>query len=424
MGALLVIGAGGMVHCPAGKGMSSISTGGRRQLIHDNSPVPSGPQGIATACLLLLFAGLACSGATTPAGPAKTITIAVDLPLTGNEKRAGQTTLNGINFFVHRHQTLDGFNILVDARDDATAVGQDTARGVQNLKAFIANPNVLAVIGPFDSNVARAEIPVANPAHLAMVSPTTSSRCLTKEPFLPLALNPARTAIGCKVAGLPGPADLRPGGPNNYFRLSTTDELQGPAAADYASSRLHLVRIAVLSDREAYGQGLAESFTARFTKLRGNVVDRQELDLSNADGVTAFLQRARRDGAQAVYFGGTSANGGCTPRSQMAAVFPPGDATPFFGGDGIALDPLCVRDAGSNVAGIYATVPAIDAERLDSAQPVIAAFKTEFARPRDFGPFTLAAYDAAGVIYDALDRAIKASGGSFPVRGDLVTQLA
>src|SRR3982074_1973201 len=123
--------------------MSSISTGGRRQFIHDNSPVPSALKGTAAACLLLVLAGSACSGSSGPDAPAKTITIGVDLPLTGNQRRAGQTTLNGINFYVPRHQALDGFNIVVDARDDASAVAQDVARGLQNLKAFIANPDVL-----------------------------------------------------------------------------------------------------------------------------------------------------------------------------------------------------------------------------------------------------------------------------------------
>jgi branched-chain amino acid transport system substrate-binding protein len=404
--------------------MSSISTGGRRQFIHDNSPVPAAIKGTAAACLLLLLGGSACSGTSGPTAPAKTITIGVDLPLTGNEKRAGQTTLNGVNFFVHRHQILDGFNIVVDARDDAGAVGQDASHGLQNLKAFIANPNILAVIGPFSSNVARAEIPVANPAHLALISPVTSSRCLTKEPFLPMALNPMRTAIACKAAGLPSPADLRPAGTNNYFRLSTTDDLQGPAAADYASRGLHLLKVAVLSDREAYGQGLANGFTSRFNKLGGTVVDHQDLDPSNAAGVAAFLKQAKQDGAQGVYFGGTSANSGCSVRSLMSAAFAPGDATPFIGGDGIALDPACVRDAGANVAGIYATVPAVDAELLESAKPVISAFKTEYGRPRDLGPYTLAAYDATAVVYDAIDRAIKAAGGGIPMRGDIVTQLA
>jgi len=111
-------------------------------------------------------------------------------------------------------------------------------------------------------------------------------------------------------------------------------------------------------------------------------------------------------------------------RSQMAGVFEIGDAAPFLGGDGIALDPACVHDAGTNVTGIYATVPAVDAERIDTAKPVIQAFKTDYGRPRDFGPFTIAAYDATGVVYDAFDRAIKAAGGSIPLRDDVVAQLA
>ena len=400
--------------------MTSISTASRPQFIHDNHPVPSVFKGTAAAWLALLLAGAACTGGGQPAAPTKTITIGVDLPLTGAEQRAGLSTLNGVNFFVRHHQTLDGYTIVVDARDDAVS-GPST--GLQNIKAFIANPHVLAMIGPFDSSLARAEIPAANPAYLAMVSPATGNRCLTKEPFLPVALNPLRTVITCKAAGLPSPADLRPTGVNNYFRLSTTDDLQGPAAADYAARRLHLLRFAVLSDREAYGQGLANSFASRFNKLGGTIVDRQDLDPSNTADVAAFLQRAKRDGAQGLYFGGTSSNMGCTVRSQMAGVFDAGNAAPFFGGDGIALDPACVRDAGTNVTGIYATVPAVDAERLDSAKPVMQAFKTDFGRPRDFGPFTLAAYDATGVVYDALDRAIKAAGGSTPTRDAVVAQL-
>ena len=354
----------------------------------------------------------------------KTITIGVDLPLTGAEQRAGLSTLNGVRFFVQRHQTLDGFTITVDARDDAGKTGRDPSQGDANLQAFIANPQVLAMIGPFDSNIARAQIPVANRAHLAMVSPTTSSRCLTKEPFLPAGLNPSRTAIACKAAGLPSPGDLRPTKVNNYFRLSTTDDLQGAAAADYASKGLHLHRFALVSDNEAYGQGLADSFAARFTQLGGTVVASQEVDPAKPLDLTRFLEQAKNSGAQGLYYGGTSATGGCVVRAQMAGIFGAGEATPFFGGDGIALDPTCVRDAGGNAAGIYATVPTSDAEQIASARPVIRAFKAQFGRTRDFGPFTMAAYDATGAVYDALDRAIKGARGNRPFRDEVVTALA
>jgi branched-chain amino acid transport system substrate-binding protein len=344
--------------------------------------------------------------------------------LTGAEGSAGMATLNGVRFFVQRHPVLDGFTISVDARDDPAGASQASSQGLKNLASLVAQPRVLAIIGPFDSNVARAQIPVANRAHLALVSPGTSSRCLTKEPFLPALLNPARTPITCKAAGLPSPAELRPTGVNNFFRLSTTDELQGPAAADYATKQLHLQRVAVLTDGEAYGQGLADGFSARFIHLGGTVVAHTDLDPSKTIDAAAFLKAAKNDRAQGVYYGGTSSNHACVLRSQMTTVFGADAAAPLLGGDGIALDPTCVGDAGASAAGIYATVPAADPEHVDSASPIIAAFRTQYGRPQDFGPGTVAAYDATGVVYDALDRAIKATAGNLPARDSVVAELA
>jgi branched-chain amino acid transport system substrate-binding protein len=390
----------------------------------DNHPVRSQLRTSAVACGALLLALPACTGDTSGATSDRTITIGVDLPLTGVEGHAGTSTLNGVRFFVRRHPVLDGFTITVDARDDPASASRDSSLGVKNLESLIAQPRVLAMVGPFDSNVARAQIPVANRAHLALVSPGTSSRCLTKEPFLPAALNPARTPITCPAAGLPSPAELRPTGVNNFFRLSTTDELQGPAAADYATRQMHLQRVAVLTDGEAYGQALADSFTARFSHLGGTVVAHADLDPSKAIDATAFIQSAKNDRAQGLYFGGTAANHACVLRSQMAGVFGADAAVPLLGGDGIALDPACVGDAGATAAGIYATVPAGDAVHIDSAGPVIAAFTSQFGRPEDFGPGTIAAYDATGVVYDALDRAIKAAAGQLPARDSVVAELA
>ncbi len=389
----------------------------------DNHAVPYLLRAVSVLSIALMVGTLAaCSGGDTGAASTKIIAIGADLPLTGGEGPAGLSTLNGVRFFVHSHPTLDGFTIAVDARDDPFSATRDTARGVINVQALIAQPQVLAVIGPLDANVARAQIPIANRAHLALVSPGTSSRCLTKVPFLPAALNPARTEISCKMAGLPSPSELRPTGVNNFFRLSTTDDLQGPAAAEYASKQLHLQRVAVLTDGEAYGQALADSFTATFIRLGGLVTGHRDLDLTQALDTTAFLRGAKNDGAQGVYFGGTSSNHACTLLTQMAGLLGP-DA-PLLGGDGIALDPSCIADAGASATSIYATVPAADPERIAGALPVIKAFKAEYGRPEDYGPTTVAAYDATAIVYDALDRAIRAAGGKMPARDSVVAELA
>jgi len=362
----------------------------------------------------------ACSGGTPP----KVIEIGVDLPLAGADGRAGTPVLNGVQFFVDRHPTVDGFTVQIAVRDDSVDGADNPSKGASNVKALAGDPLVLGVVGPFDSSVARKTIPVANAAHLALVSPTVSSRCLTKDPYLPSGLSPSRTAVSCAAAGFPTPASLRPTGTNNFFRLATTDDLQGPAAADFTYKNLQLRRVAVLSDHEAYGQALAAAYTTRFVDDGGSVVASVGFDPAGSTNLVAFMRAAKADGAQAIYYGGVTRNHGCVIRAQMASVFGVGEAVPYLGGDGIAQDPDCVRNAGANAVGIYATVPSAIPNAIPSAQPVITAFRARHHNAADYGSYTIAAYDSAGVLYSAIDGAIKAAGGKVPTRDSVVAQLA
>ena len=380
---------------------------------------------VCVSALLISVLWLSACDAGNPVAQTRaTLHIGVDLPLTGPEGRAATQALNGIRFFIQRHPTLEGFDVALSVTDDAQGGNPSPQLGVANLRKLIADSSLVSLIGPFDSSVARAEIPIANAAALAMVSPATGSPCLTKEIYVPAGLNPARTDISCKAAGFPPASELRPTHVNNFFRLSTTDDLQGPAAADYAFRTLHVLRAAVLSDNEAYGQALADGFTARFVKLGGSVVGHLDLDPATAPDVTPFFKRVKSDGARAIFFGGATSSGACSVRSQMAGVFDAGESTPFLGGDGIAEDPNCVQDAGTNAPGIYATVPSVDASSRATASTTIAAFKSAFGNTADYGPFTMAAYDATAVDYAAIGRAIRAAGGGEPVRGNVISQLS
>ena len=350
--------------------------------------------------------------------------IGVDLPLSGAEAAVGVPALDGVRLYVQQHPALDGFTVQLVVKDDSSGGSAEPPLGATNVQSLVSDPLVLGVIGPLDSSVARAEIPVANLASLALVSPATSSPCLTRGDYLPAALNPSRVAITCKDAGLAGPADLRPSGVNNYFRLTTTDDLQGPAAADFAYRNLHLLRLATVSDGQAYGEALAAGFATRFRALGGSIVGGIDLKTGGSSDVGGFLARVKADGGQGLYFGGTSANHACALRAQMAPVLGTGESAPLLGGDGIAQDPTCLQDAGANAAGIYATVPAPDATHLGTAEPVIAAFKAAFPNARDYGTYTVIAYDAAAVLYDAIDRAIRVARGDLPARGNVVSQLS
>jgi len=364
----------------------------------------------------------ACSGGNSVDG--KTIKIGVDLPLSGDEGQAGIPTLNGVRFYINQHPILDGFKVEVSARDDAVKGVHDAKLGAQNFSDLIADPQVMGIVGPFNANVARAAIPLANAAHLAVISPATSNPCLTRDPYLPAGLNPTGTAIGCKAAGFPLPADLRPTKTNNFFRLATTDDLQGAAAADYAFNNLHLLRVGVLSDREVFGQALAAGFRARFTKLGGLVVAYEDFTPSATLDLSPFFKQTKGDGGQAIYFGGITANQGCAIRAQMAAVFGASEAVPYLGGSGIAEDPACVRAAGGNATGIYATVPVADADQVATSQAVIAAFKAQYRNTWDYGAYTILAYDATAILFNAIDRAITDAGGKLPARQTVTSDVA
>ena len=351
------------------------------------------------------------------------VKVGVDLPLSGEAGRAGRTALNGVRFYVDQHPTLDGYTVVIESSDDAVNGRSVPEQGSKNVAALALDSLVLGVIGPFDSSVARAAIPTANSVGLALISPSASSRCLTKEPYLPAALNPSHGAISCTGAGVPTPKDLRPKVANTFFRLAATDDLQAPAAADYAFQSLGVRRVAVLSDHEGYGQSLAAAFRARFTRLGGLVVATRDYDPTSNPDLSSFLTLAKTEAAQAIYLGGVTANRACAIRASMTPTFPAGEATPFLGADGIALDPACMKDAGANAAGVFATVPAPDADSIASAQPVIAAFRRQFTGVGDYGAYTIAAYDATGVLYAAIHAAIQAGAGKAPSRDGVLTAL-
>jgi branched-chain amino acid transport system substrate-binding protein len=162
----------------------------------------------------------ACGTSTGGTGNKGTIKLGVDLPESGAEASDGIPTLNGVKYAVQTAGTVEGFTIEVSNLDDAVNGVHDPQKGAQNLQQFVNDSKVLGVVGPFNSSVARAEIPISNRAHLAQISPANTNQCLTKNIYIPTSLG-APKDITCKDAGILAPADLRPTGINNYFRVAS-----------------------------------------------------------------------------------------------------------------------------------------------------------------------------------------------------------
>ena len=350
------------------------------------------------AAMVLILA--ACQGTNTGSSSASTgsggsgggtkgtIVIGVDLPLSGGEAPNGQPTLSGVKLAILKaNGQAGGYTVTTDVRDDAVNGTHNPEQGATNVQALVANENVIAMVGPFNSNVGAAEIPVTSPAGLLQCSPANTATSLTKK-------------------GSDGKF-LRGSNPVNYIRVATTDDVQGPALADYLYTKLKKTKVFIVDDTETYGKGLADAFEAKFKELGGTVTARQ--GVPNPDGsadYTSILTAAKGAGPDSVMYGGVTTTGGAKLRTQMADVGM--GSLPFIGGDGIVdgsgdTASSYVNLAGPAAANSYGSVAAI--HDIPNAGDFAAAFKAKYGT--DPGAYSAPAYACTQIILAAIDAVAK-----------------
>src|ERR1700690_2815258 len=109
---------------------------------------------LRAASLAALALGLslaACSGSGGPTG--KTIKIGIDLPLTGADASVGRSTLNGMLLAIDRANAkglAGGFKLEAVQLDDAVQGVHSPQQGVANVRTFVSDPDVLAVLAPYN----------------------------------------------------------------------------------------------------------------------------------------------------------------------------------------------------------------------------------------------------------------------------------
>ena len=344
-----------------------------------------------------------------------TIKIGIDLPVSGEDASDGLPTQKGAQLAVTKAGKVCGASSHTDAcftlqavpLDDAVQGVHDPAQGAKNVQQFVSDAAVLGMVGPFNSSVARAEIPIANSVNLTMVSPANTNECLTQEP----------SDGHCKGQA----AALRPSGKNNYFRVCTTDLIQGPAGADFAYKKLGKRKVYVINDQQTYGLGIAQNFAKQFQADNGTVLDSNlgGYDPSSAtiSDFKAKMNQAASQGADVVYYGGTTATKGGLVRKAMQGILD----VPFVAGDGISGTQF-LTDAAPIAANSYFTVAGPYAQKLSSAQQFLKDYKAAYGQ--DSGAYSAQAYDSAGVIIAAISRAIDDAGGSMPTRDQVTSEMA
>src|SRR5579862_5629040 len=196
----------------------------------------------------------------------KNIVIATLLPVSGGDASVGLPTQYGADLAISQNANLgNGYHLSVLHENYEGANGPDTTIGATVTRSIVSNPNVVAVIGPFNSGIAKVAIPITNAAGLTMISPSNTNPGLTKQQYA--------TANGIDFALL-HPA----GKPDAYFRTCGTDDVQGKVDADVAlGAPINAKTAFVIDDETVYGKGLATQFTAEFTAKGGKILGTGEI---------------------------------------------------------------------------------------------------------------------------------------------------
>lgn len=183
------------------------------------------------------------------------------------------------------------------------------------------------------------------------------------------------------------------------FRTIGRDDQQAPAAANYIVQKLKPKRVAILHDKQSYGQGLANSVKATLDAAQVPLAIFEGINAGESD-YSAVITKLKAQGVDVVYYGGYFPELGLLLRQAREQ----GLKAVFVGPEGAGNKNLNAI-AGPAAEGLLITQPADF-----SADPANAAIKQAFLnKKRDpVGGFQMPAYAAMQV----LEQALAATGGS------------
>jgi branched-chain amino acid transport system substrate-binding protein len=308
-----------------------------------------------------------------------TIKLAVQAPLSGEQAALGEHVKLGAQLAVEEASKAFkalGYDLVFVPYDDQAK----PEVGVANARNIVADPNVLALVGHFNSGVALPASEVYKDAMLAMISP-------------------ANTATEITDRGYP-----------NVNRVCGRDDVQGPVGARFAAQDLKLKSVYVIHDKTLYGQGVADNFRQEAIKLGLKVLGYDGTEERANFAPMIIPMRARNP--DLVYFGGIYYQGGLLLKQMREK----GVKAAFMGPDGLDSSEM-VKITGAQVIGSYYTTVAGPPD----AYPETAAFAKKFKQRfgKEVESFGMYGYDAAQVGLKAIEQAIQANGGKKPSRAEV-----
>lgn len=306
-----------------------------------------------------------------PAAPAATPEVVVKLghvaPMTGPQAHLGKDNENGAVLAVEelniKGLEIGGAKVKFQllAEDDAA----DPKQGAIVAQKLV-DAKVNGVIGHLNSGTTIPASKLYADAGIPQISGS--------------ATNPKYTQQGFKTA----------------FRVMANDVQQGKVLGEFAAKQ-GVKTVAVVDDRTAYGQGLADEFK-KAAEAAGLKVVATEYTNDKATDFKAILTKIKSTKAELVFYGGMDAQGGPMAK-QMKEL---GIKAKFLGGDGVCT-PEFMKLGGEAAEGNYCSLPGMPLEKLAKGPEFKERFTKKFnADIQLYSPYV---YDAVMVMADAMKRA-------------------
>jgi branched-chain amino acid transport system substrate-binding protein len=292
-------------------------------------------------------------------------------PMSGSQAHYGKDNENGVRMAI---EDLNAQNVVIGgkkvkfelvAEDDAADPKQGTA-----VAQKLCDSKVAGVVGHLNSGTTIPASKVYNDCGIPHITGA--------------ATNPNLTKPGYKTT----------------YRIIANDLALGAGLALYAADTLKLKKVAVIDDRTAYGQGVADVFKKTALTKGMTVVDEQ-FTTDKATDFMAILTAVKSKNPDAIFFGGMDAQGGPMLRQMEQLGM---SKVKYFGGDGICTAEIAKLAAGAKTLGnVVCAEGGTSLAKMPGGEAWKKRYDAKF--PGQFQIYSPYTYDATFVLVDAMKRA-------------------
>ncbi len=288
-------------------------------------------------------------------------------PFTGDLSKIGLDSLNAIKMAVQEFNEAGG----VEGREVEIVVGDDggdPAKGKVVADKLVADTRVFGVVGPMNSSVANAALPIYDKAGLVLISQS----CTT--------------------------SDLTDRGYSVMHRVCPRDDAQGKAAAMFIAQEIKPGKLYILDDKTTYGQGLADEVADALADEKSLQVKRDQISTQDKD-FSSIASLVKSFGANMVYMAVSNP-------AQAAALAKQFDAlgiNPFLmAGDGCVEKDQLIQAGGTAVQGMYVTSIGRSPKEVPEAEEFVLKFESQYGA---MSTFAAQSYECTRILLEAVKTA-------------------